>query len=263
MMQENRAAALSAFIEREDSYNYERWEERAQFLFELLGVLRGVTEGTLTRAEQETATRASRSAFILLERSSPKEDIEQLHTAILGLDTPNTQNENFLRDVIGSAIQYANRRMIETAPSANVRAAEDTAHVAAKETINPSHLWLNGQEPLEIANSLSAALDTENGGPDYSFLFSTIGTLQRLLVIVEKLRQRIDDGEIDIGGRDTDECIEAITKARDTIIRALIPDTTSGSVISPDVDPSLVDEEILDTAWDIAGWLSGVKERSV
>lgn len=267
MFTETHAKLFRKIVEPEhgnDIFNYERWEGTASALCTFLGILRGITEGDFSAEDRAKAVAASELEFRILEDCFPDEERQHVRDVITGLRKSNPQNENFLREAIGERIRFANAQVIGTAPDENARKTMDAERKAAKEHLAPSHLWLNGFEAMEISDRLGAILDDPTAPASPADVFSSIGALQRLLVIVEKLRERIDDGSIPVADRDTDESIAQITTARDSIIRALVPineDTAATS--TPDYDAKILDSKALDNAWDIAGWLSDTKMRSV
>lgn len=267
MFNETHAKLLKEIVEPEhvgDELNYERWEITASTLCTFLGILRGITEGDFSAEGRARALAASELEFRTLEDCFPEEERQHVRDVIAGLGTSNQKNEDFLRDAIGDRIRFANTQIAGTAPSEEVRDAKDAMRHADRERLTPAHLWLKGLEAREISDCIENFFNVPMAEVRSADVFSSIGALQRLLVIVEKLRNRIDDGAIPVDDRGTDECITQITAARDSVIRALVPineDTATTSV--PAFDARILDLDALDNAWDIAGWLSDVKMRSV
>lgn len=113
-----------------------------------------------------------------------------------------------------------------------------------------------------IAEYLASIIETVEEKRDTSIeVYYAIGHLQRLLAIVEKLREKIDDEAIPTGGRDADTCVTQISAARDMLVKALEPSENDHN--GRTVDQSKIDIATLDKAADIAGWLSPVKATSV
>ncbi len=267
MFSETHAKLFKKIVEPvhdDGEFNYERWEVTASMLCTFLGILRGITEGDFSAEGRARALAASELEFRTLEDCFPDEERQRVRDVIAGLGTSNPKSEDFLREAIGDRIRFANNQIVGTAPSEEVRDEKDATRQAIGDKPTPAHLWLKGLEAREISDCLGFILDDPTTPARPADVFSSIGALQRLLVIVEKLRERIDDGSIPVADRDTDECVAQIGAARNSVIRSLIPineDTATTSV--PAFDAAILDLSALDNAWDIAGWLSDVKMRSV
>lgn len=231
-----------------------------------MGIIRAVTEGSFSPEERARVIDATEAELRSMSEFFPEEDRGTLSEAITALRAPNKKSENFLRDTLGDRIRFGAEMMTKTAPTEDMRNTQDAQRETMGQTLNPAHLWLKNHEAREICNRLMEILDSPKTdfAPDPVNLFYSIGALQRLLTIIEKLRTPIDDGRIRTGERTTDKCIETITAARDSILQSLIPyDQETATSGVPDFDPALLNTEAIEDAADISGWLDDVKMRSV
>lgn len=242
-----------------DSYNYERWDAALGGIFTQLGIVRALSEGRFTPEELSRAVQKNDENFNEVLPLFPEDQRDELRKSFLALATQDTKAAAALRMQLGDLARYAGQRVRELAPSAAERQAIDAEREKENDIRHPTHAFLMGKEAENIVDRILTAVHVEFVPNQAVYI---IGDLQRLLTIVEKLREKIDNEEIDVGGRDTDTCVEKIVAARDMLVRVLLASDV-GLDSRQTQKLSTSDSDILDEAADIAGWLSVVRVTSV
>ena len=244
----------------ENKYNYARWHAQLEEIFTQLSIVRSLIEDEYTNEERARIVRTNALAWESFLKLVPSEDQVSLRDTFFLLGTHDSQAATTLRNRLGELARHAAEMIRTTAPSVVERQTMDNER--EKDDRNPTHEWLKGNEAERIAEKLTECVNqvTKHDQLVHTSLYYGIGAIQSLYTIIEKLREKIDDGSIDVGGRDAQDCLNLVTAARHMIVRALTPSTDTDY---PNINLATIDIDILNEAADIAGYLSVVKMTSV
>lgn len=223
-MREDGRKAMQEYIETNDGYDYERWEAQLREIFSQIGIIRSLIEDEHTEENRERIIAANEKNWEDLLKTTTSEEGTKLIKAFLQLKTKDKKAIPVIQDFLGERARYATQMAREKAPPLTRIASEDAQR--GPDEKNPTHEWLKGNEPAEIERRLSACKDvfTETNHPEKNIiLYESIGALQSLSVILGKLREKIDEGEIEIPEiSDVDNCLDEIHQARQMLVNAII-----------------------------------------
>lgn len=223
-MKEDERKTMQKHIERKDEYNYERWEAQLQEIFSQIGIIRSLIEDEYTEEDRERIITANKKNWEDLLKTTTSDEGRELREAFLQLKTKNKKATTIVQDFLGEHARHATQMAREKAPSLTHMASEDAHREPDKK--NPTHEWLKGNEPAEIERKLAAYKDifTETNHPGKDIiLYEFIGAIQRLSVILEKLRKKIDNEELKIPEiSDGDDCLDELHQARRMLVGAMV-----------------------------------------
>ncbi len=243
---------------KDDGYNYERWEVRLGGLFTQLGIVRALAEGDFSDEEKERIIRANADEWKDIVAKFGENDRVVLQKAIDELGTHTKIAAREICDKLAEAIRFAGKMIRQTAPSVQQRDAIDAERELEGDAAHPTHEWLKGMEGAYLASHLSdITAEIEHNHGEAHMLYYEIGSIQRIGVLIENLREKIDEGRIDIGDRGAEDCADAILAARNMVVRAIIAPLPSKRC--PEIDLTKIDIAMLDEVADIGGWLGVVK----
>lgn len=269
---------IAKHVETGDDYASEHWYQRLDGMFLGLGIVRAITEGAFTSEERVRALETVEADLRSLEPVNSLESRDRFRRALEGLAQNDAESVRFLREYFGNAARHAAQMAREKAPSVEKRRAVNVKEGREPdEDENPVHIWLNGYEAKVASEYLFGLVELlENPSSDKNAHHTDIriqanyvaGYLQQLLVILEHLRDKIDNEEIVVGTLknplSADDCIDRVIAARDMVIKSLRPiDMEKERTSLPECDEASLDLSIIQKASDVAVYLENVKQWSV
>lgn len=269
---------VAQHVETGDAYACEHWDVRRIGMFFGLGIVRAVTEGKFTDEERVRAVETVEVDLRSLEPIDSLESRDRFRKALEGLAQNDGESVRFLREYFGNAARHAAQVAREKAPSVEKRREINIQEGrAADEDENPTHIWLNGYEAKVASDYIFGLVELlENPVSDKDSHHTDIriqanyaaGYLQQLVVILEHLRDKIDNEEIVVGTPkdplSADDCIERVIAARDMIVKSLRPiDMEKERTSLPECDEASLDLSTIQKASDVAVYLENVKQWSV